>query len=185
MPIRVLNQYNSIIEELDPFIKEFKLDRVTVSSLIQSCVLFSDTEIPTSSIVIINKNDLNKSKSVKTANVKVGLKYALDVVFATKMALEAEGLWLIVVILKMILCLTNGMNRQLGKEDALVLFVLYRLKHASKRKIDTYLKDLIAEIGENEISKKKLDESLDSLESIGCIRMKDGEYYLNETVIVS
>lgn len=98
-------EYEEIEKSLIPFTEEHDLDPVTVSSLIRGSIEVLEPEIPTASVAVIDADNLTSGISVKLKNIKVNLKFALNSIFSFKSVCDAEGMWLILAILKTIVFL--------------------------------------------------------------------------------
>ncbi len=179
-----LTEYDLLLRELEPLIEEKSLDRITVRSLLLSSVEIDEPEMGTAQVAVVSPKGLSKGKSLKLKNVKIGLKLALNSIFAVKTALSEEGCWLILCILKIICSLVSIMTVEFEKEESAALFAVYRLRSASSSRIIQYIDELKETKELSDIDTGKIESALEKLEEIGTIELVDGEYRLMETVIV-
>ena len=178
-------EYKEIEKELKSFIDENNLDEVTVNSLIRGSIEVLEPDIPIASSVFINAKTFSHSVSVKVKNIKVNLEFALNSIFAFKSICDATGIGLILVLLRAILSIMGKIQVTLGVKEAVTLFALYRLRCADSERIFSYIKQMSEENANATISRTEMEEALKFLESIGTIKMEDGNYCIQETIIVT
>ncbi len=178
-----ISGYDELIDLLSGFAREHDLDEVTVNSLFRSSVDFLEPELQTASVVILDSGKLDDTKSVKASNVKVGIKFALGAIFAVKPALTAKGIWLILLVLKAIVTLVGDMSIDLSKEEAIIIFAIYRLQVADDNRIYDYITTNFSE-EYGCIPYDRFQKGLEQLVKIRTIKLVDGQYSLNEAVIV-
>lgn len=177
-------EYEEIENMLNSFVEEHELDNVTVNSLIRGSVEVLEPEIPTASVAVIDTGDLSSAVSIKPKNIKINLKFALNSIFSFKSICDSKGVWLVLGILKTILYFIQDMSIQLSDQETIVLFALYRLRSATSVEITAYI-DKLKETEESvDIQVVNVEESLKVLEKIGTIQMKDGKYYVCETILI-
>lgn len=177
-------EYEEIEKSLIPFTQEHDLDSITVSSLIRGSIEVLEPEISTASVAVIDANNLASGISAKLKNIKVNLKFALNSIFSFKSVCDAEGMWLILAILKTIVLLLEEMVVELGAKEAVVLFCIYRLRSATAGEIIEYAEKL-RENGEKvDIQNESVSDALKNLERIGTIKLENGKYILCETILV-
>ncbi len=176
--------YELLLDELKPFIREKGLDIVSVKSLLLSTVEFDYVEDGAANTVFISSGTLSGGKSIKARNVKISVRLALNIIFAVKTAFSENGCWLILCILDIINNLINDAVEELTQDEAVVLFAIYRLRNADPEMIDRY----VAELKENGYLDDKLDvdirNSLKKLEKIRTIKLENGLYMLDEAVVI-
>ena len=157
-------EYEEIEKSLIPFTEEHDLDPVTVSSLIRGSIEVLEPEIPTASVAVIDADNLTSGISVKLKNIKVNLKFALNSIFSFKSVCDAEGMWLILAILKTIVFFVEEMKVELGEKEAVVLFCIYRLRAATSGEIIEYAEKLRKNGKEVDIQIEGVNDALKNLE---------------------
>lgn len=179
-------EYVIIERSLEPFIQEHNLDEVTVKSLIRGCVEIVEPELPSVSYVVLNENNIESTKSIKVKNIKFNLKFALNSIFSFKSICGLEDIWLVLAILRAILLLVEDMKIVLEKKEAIVLFCIYRLRFATVQEIKEYhdSDNFSNSVGDEEMSIKEIQEAIKNLQKIGTVDIKDGKYYIGETIYV-
>ena len=177
-------EYREIEDFLMPFVEEHELDSITVNSMIRGSIEILEPDIPVASVVMMKENDLTSAVSVKPKNIKISLGFALDSIFSFKSVCDSEGIFLILTLLKTILFLMGKMWITLKSDQAIVVFIIYRLKSATPQDIIRYTKKLKNEVKEVDIAIENIDEVLDSLEEMSVIKMEDGKYILCETIFI-
>ena len=177
-------EYEEIEKSLIPFTEEHDLDPVTVSSLIRGSIEVLEPEIPTASVAVIDADNLTSGISVKLKNIKVNLKFALNSIFSFKSVCDAEGMWLILAILKTIVFFVEEMKVELGEKEAVVLFCIYRLRAATSGEIIEYAEKLRKNGKEVDIQIEGVNDALKHLERIGTIKLENGKYILRETILI-
>lgn len=180
----IVPEYEEIKKNLIPFIKEHDLDSITVNSLIRGSIEVLEPEIPTASVAVIDANNLTSGISVKLKNIKVNLKFALNSIFSFKSVCDAEGKWLILVILKTIVFLFEEMKVELSEKEAIVLFCIYRLQSATLGEIIEYAEKIRENGKEADMQIEGVNDALRNLERIGTIKMENGKYFLCETILI-
>lgn len=178
-----VNNYDDLKSLLSDVIEEYDLDKVSVNSLLMSSFDFLEPELESASLVEIDTRDWEKSKSVRLTNIQVDLKIALDVIFAVKPMFTAEGGHLILLILRAIIILVSAGTVKLSKNDAEVLFAIYRLQHASRKDIYDYIVRLSKENDDIDIVEKSdIVKTLSTLEKVHAVELVDGEYHLHDII---
>lgn len=179
-------EYSLILNNLEQFIKEKKLDKITVKSLMLSSIDFIYPEEEPANIAIISQDDLSKSYSIKCENIKIGLKFALDIIFSVKAVFSSEECWLILSVLKVISSFINGMKEELNCDEAIVLFSLYRLQSADEGRIKDYINSLkdSGKLADINIENINIKTALDKLEKIKSIELDGGDYHIIETIYI-
>ncbi len=177
-------EYEEIEKSLIPFSEEHALDSITVSSLIRGSIEVLEPEIPTASVAVIDANNMSSARSVKLKNIKVNLKFALNSIFSFKSVCNADGIWLVLTILKTITFLLEEMKIELSVKEATVLFCIYRLQSATLEEIIEYAEKLKGNDKKNDIQINDVNDALKILESIGTIKLENGKYFLCETILI-
>lgn len=178
-----INCYEELEGALSSFIDEHELDDVTVNSLFRSSIEFLEPELQTATVVVLDAGKLDETKSIKASNVKIGIKFALGAIFAVKPMLTENGVWLVLLVLKAIVTLVGDHIVDLSREEAIILFAIYRLQSADEERILEYITSSLS-VSHGIISKDRLDEGLKKLEKIRTIKLVDGKFVVNETVII-
>lgn len=155
MPSYIAPEYEKIEKNLTPFVKEHDVDTITFNSLIRGSIEILEPEIPTASVAVIDADNLTSGISVKLKNIKINLKFALNSIFSFKSVCDAEGVWLVLAILKTIVFLLEETKVKLDANEAMVLFSIYRLQSATPKEIFEYIK-ILKKNEENEIFKLKM-----------------------------
>ena len=177
-------EYRELEKKLAPFIKEHELDEITVNSLIRGSIEVIEPEVPIASTTFIDTEDFNSAVSIKTKNIKVNLKFALDSIFSFKSFFDIEGLWLILAIVNAIVSLIGDMMIVFNEKEAVTLFALYRLRNADEKEIYKYVKNVLSNEREFEMDLNDIKDAINKLEKIGTIKMLDGKYCLSEEILV-
>ena len=184
MPSYIAPEYEVIENTLTSFIEEHELDKVTVNSLIRGSIEVLEPELPTASVAVIDTGDLASSVDIKPRNIRVNLKFALNSIFSFKPICDESGAWLVLAILNAILSLIKDMKMDLNKEEAVVLFALYRLQRATSDEIGAYINKL-KENGESvDIQNSEVQDALGKLEKLKTIKLEDGKFCLCETILI-
>lgn len=178
-----INGYEGLEGALSSFIDEHELDDVTVNSLFRSSVEFLEPELQTATVVVLDAGKLDETKSIKASNVKIGIKFALGAIFAVKPMLTEKGIWLVLLVLKAIVTLAGDLSENISREEAIILFAIYRLQSADAEQIHEYISNSLSDSNGN-VSKDRLNEGLKKLEKIRTIKLVDGKYVVNETVVI-
>ena len=97
---------------------------------------------------------------------------------------DAEGMWLILAILKTIVFFVEEMKVELGEKEAVVLFCIYRLRAATSGEIIEYAEKLRKNGKEVDIQIEGVNDALKNLERIGTIKLENGKYILRETILI-
>ena len=178
------SEYDLLFDGLRPLIREKNLDEISVKSLLYSSISFDYPEAEPANIAIISKKDFSGGKSIKARNIKISLKISLDTVLAVKTAFSEKGCWFILCILQVILSFFENIKKEIGYDDSVVLFAVYRLRNAGIKDINAYIKFLK---DSGELSDKDdidVKASLDRLEELKTLELINGKYSLAETIIV-
>ncbi len=177
-------EYEEIEKNLMPFLKEHDLDAITLSSLIRGSIEVLEPEIPTASVAVIDADNLASGISVKLKNIKINMKFALNSIFSFKSVCDAEGVWLVLVMLKTIVFLLEETKVKLNANEAIVLFCIYRLQSATLKEIVEYTKTLKKNEKNADIQIKDANDAIKNLEKIGTVKLEDGKYSLCETILI-
>lgn len=172
-------EYNKVIEQLQPVIEAFDLDRVSVESLVRSCVEVEEQPIPPASNIWRDKKGV--AHTTKPSNFKINLRFALDTVLGLQPYVCKKDIWMVFAVLNIIVKLFSEMTESIDDFSGLVLVAVYRLRQADAETIRNYVKTIDPD-KDRKLSDDIVDETLVKLEKLGCIRLENGKFALNETV---
>ncbi|MCR4637431.1 MAG: hypothetical protein K5754_14505 [Butyrivibrio sp.] len=178
------SEYDLLINDQRDFIKEHRIDEISVQSLFKATIDFVENEPEAASVVYISPDDFSKAKSTKISNVRINLKFAIDMIFAVNLVLTSDGMWLLLSLLKAIVFLYDSMTTKLEKDEAIVLFAIYRLQKADSSRIKEYLDSLATSNKSGDFKVANVDESLQKLKKINTIDTVDGMWYITELIVV-
>lgn len=184
MPSYIAPEYEKIEKNLKSFLKEHDVDTITLNSLIRGSIEILEPEIPTASVAVIDADNLTSGISVKLKNIKINLKFALNSIFSFKSVCDAEGVWLVLAILKTIVFLLEEIKVKLDANEAMVLFSIYRLQSATPKEIFEYIKNLKKNEENVDIQIEDTNDAIKNLEKIKTIKLEDGKYFLCETILI-
>lgn len=176
-------EYKTVIDMLEPMISEKELDKITVESLVRSCIEVE--EQPIQPVTALWKTKQGKSYSTKASNIKVNLKFALASVFRVKTIMNQKDVWLGMAIIHMIVDLFTTATQEIDEISALILIGVYRLQHGDIERLNRYIMEISPENMKELITTHIIEESLGKLEGWGCICCVGGEYVVNEIVTAS
>lgn len=180
-----INGYDDLQDALSDVIKEYELDTVSVRSLLMSSFDFLEPELQAASVAIIYPEDLEKSKSIHPSNIQVNIKFALDTIFAVKSIISTKDFSLVLLILKALVMFIHSATVQIKKEDAIVLYSIYRLQNANIDDIQKYIIKLKEENDDIDIIDEGIIErSILDLEKIKAIELVNGLYSLHDIILV-
>lgn len=175
--------YKEVTNRLEPVIKKYDLDKITVESLVRSSIEIEEQSVQPATAVWSLKN--GKTYSTKASNIKINLKFALSSVFRLKTTLGQKDFWLGLAIIYLIVDLFTMATEEIDEILSVVLIAVYRLQHGDKERILEYINRICPENLKNDATLGHIEESLKKLESWGCISCEDGIYMVNETVTAS
>lgn len=177
----ILSEFLELEQKLEPFIKEHNLDIVTVKSLVRGSVEILEPEyVPVSTIKLYTKK--MDASSIKFNNIKINLKFALNSIFSFKSFCGADGIWLILSILKAVEYILSSATITFEKNDAIVLYCIYRLRNATESEILDYQSQIIYD--DKVLSIQEIMESLKNLKNAKTIDIENNKYYVCESIIV-
>lgn len=175
--------YKLAINMLEPMIKKYDLDRITLESLVRSSIEIEEQDIQP--VTAIWRNKKGQIYSTKASNIKVNLSFALSSLFRLKTSLNQKDFWLVLAIIHLIVDLFTMATKEVDEFSAVVLVGVYRLQHANIEKIMEYIKEICPKDLNSKVTIDSINEALKKLESWGCISVLNGEYIVNETVKAS
>ena len=175
--------YKEVTKNLEPVIEKYDLDKITVESLVRSSIEIEEQSVQPVTAIWSFRN--GKTYSTKASNIKVNLKFALSSVFRLKTTLGQRDFWLALAIIYLIVDLFTTATQEIDEISSVVLIAVYRLQHGDEKRILEYINEICTENLKKDILPEHIEESLEKLESWGCISCVDGKYRVNETVTAS
>ena len=94
------------------------LDEVTVKSLFRTCIESLNPELPRSSVIIKSIKNSETAYSVKLKNIKLNLRFALDMILGVGGVLEGSKLMLIFLVLDVLCTFFSNATEKLEEKDA-------------------------------------------------------------------
>jgi hypothetical protein len=173
-------EYSKAIELLEPLIEKYGLDSVMISSIVRGSIEKEERPIQPASKVWKSKD--GKVYTVKPANIKINLSFALANAFRLKTIFSQKDIWLVLAIIYLIVDMFTNAVKKVDEMSALVLLSTFRLQAAEKREIIEYAKKILPQESELDISDDKVQNALDILEELKCIKLEDGKYSVIETI---
>lgn len=176
-------EYKNVIDMLEPIIEEHDLDKITVESLVRSCIDVEEQTIQP--VTVLWKTKQGKTYSTKASNIKVNLKFALASLFRVKTIINQKDVWFGMAIIYMIVDLFTNATKEIDEISALVLIGVYRLQHGDIERINRYILEISPDNMKEHISGTAVEAALKKLEGWGCICCEGGKYVVRETVTAS
>ncbi len=183
MDMCIPEEYTRIISMLEPVIKEYNLDEISVKSLVRSSIEVEEQPIQPATVVWKSKD--GKIYSTKPSNIKVNLKFALSTIFRLKTVISQKDIWVALAVLHLVVDLFTNSAIEIDELAGLALLSVYRLQHADEERLLKYAEEICPEEKHEMVQKDDFVLSLARLEEWGCIKKEQGEYILNETVTSS
>lgn len=175
--------YKKSTERLENIIERYHLDRITVESMVRSCIEVEEQEIQPASATWRSRG--GRVYSTKASNIKVNLRFALSSVFRLKTIFAQDDFWLALAMIHLIVDLFTNATKEIDEISSVVLVAVYRLQHADKEKILEYAEKICPESIQELLSAECVEESLEKLECWGCIDLINGRYSVKEIVTAS
>lgn len=175
--------YKTVVDKLEPVIGQYNLDKITVESLLRSSIEIEEQDIQP--VTAVWKNKKGKTYSTKASNIKVNLKFALSSLFRLKTTLSEKDFWLVLAIIHLIVDLFTMATQEVDEFSSVVMIAVYRLQHGDMERLVTYIEEICPADLRAAISSENIEESLNKLESWGCISCLNGKYEVNESVTAS
>lgn len=168
--------------------KENGLDVVTVSSYLNSVVEYEGTEQERATIFRSIKESSSQLSSYKLSNIKIDVGFALKMLFRTIETCSVKNRKLIAILLKLICDLKNESQIIIGKNESWAVYGLY-MKGGNGRGLE--IENLMKYMNENKpedinenIDIVDLEKALKKLERMKSVELKEGKYFLIETLIL-
>ncbi|MBQ4524191.1 MAG: hypothetical protein IJA10_14780 [Lachnospiraceae bacterium] len=179
---KISQSYAELNEYLLEHIPHDSEDEVTIESLICSCAEFESTEQAKYSAVIPDLINHGKSISFKFSNIKFNLCTALDIILLTPTEIPSQKLNMVQFIIKLFRFVCGESMESLDENMTIVIKAIYMSSYdghgATMDKIKLCCKDF-------ELIEENIQEAIEKLEEIKCIRLENGEYILLETVLLN
>lgn len=176
-------EYAEIIDMLDPVIQKYKLDKISIESLVRSSI--SIEERPIQPVTLVWKSKDGNCYSIKPSNIKVNLRFALSTAFRIKTVITQEDLWLALAIVHLAVDLFTSATIKVDELSGLALLSVYRLQRADENRIFEYAKEICPKEKLDIVKENDFKMALTRLEEWGCVKMDQGNYILNEIVTSS
>ncbi len=173
-------EYSKAIKSLEPIIQKYGLDAVMVSSIVRGSIEKEDQPIQPASKVWKSKD--GNVYTVKPANVKVNLSFALANAFRLKTMFSQKDIWLVLAIIYLIVDMFTSAIKKVDEISALILLAIFRLQEAEKTEIKEYALKIVPQNSNIIINDKVVQEALDNLEELKCIKLDDSRYSVIETI---
>ena len=165
---------------LSPIIEKYELDEVMLSSIVRGCIEKEEQPILPASKVWKSKN--GEVYTVKPANIKVKLSFALANAFRLKTIFSQKDVWLVLAIIHLIVDMFTSAVEKVDEMSALILLATFRLRCAQKSEIKEYAKKILPQDSDLQVDDKSVQSALDNLEELKCIKVDDGKYSVIETI---
>lgn len=179
---KISQSYTALNEYLLEHIPHDLEDEVTIKSLICSCAEFENTDQSKYSAVIPDFINHGKSISFKFSNIKFNLHTALDIILLTPPEIPDQKLKMVQFIIKLFKFICGEFIETLDENMTSVLKSIYMSSYdghgATMDKIKLCCKD-------SELTEENIQEAIEKLEEIKCIRIENDEYILIETVMLN
>lgn len=183
MDMCIPEEYTEIVDILEPVIKKYDLDEISVKSLVRSSIEIEEQPIQPATLIWKSKD--GNSYSVKPSNIKVNLKFALSTVFRLKTIITQKDIWFVLAILHLVVDLFIDPKVKIDELAGVALISVYRLQRANKERLFLYAKDVCPSKKKEILKENDFELALARLEEWGCVKMVQGEYVLSETVTSS
>lgn len=174
-------EYSKAIDMLTPIVEKYELDPVLVSSMVRGGIEKESQPI-ISPVARVLKSKKGSTYSIKPANVRINLSFALSNAFRLKTTFAQKDIWLVFAILHLIIDLFTNAVEKIDEASALVLLATFRLQEASKDDILDYAFKIKPTESKLVITDELVQNSLDNLEKLKCVELKDGKYHVVETI---
>lgn len=176
-------EYSEAIKSLEPIIEKYELDPIMVSSIVRGTVEKEEEPIQPASKVWKSKD--GNVYTVKPANIKINLSFALANAFRLKTVFSQKDIWLVLAIIHLIVDMFTSAVKKVDEPSALILLAIFRLQAAEKEEISEYALKILPSDSKIIITDKVVQDALDNLEELKCINLEDGKYSVIETIASS
>lgn len=173
-------EYTMAFKSIEPLIERYKLDRVMLTSIIRGSMEKEEYSIKPASKVWRSKD--GNVYSIKPANVKINLSFALENAFRLKTIFGEKDIWLVLAIIYIVVDMFTNAVEKVDELSALVLLALFRLQTATKERVTDYACQILPENCKLKVNEQSVEESLNTLEELKCIKLENGVYSVMETI---
>lgn len=176
-------EYSEAIQSLEPIIKKYELDPIMVSSIVRGTIEKEEEPIQPASKVWKSKD--GNVYTVKPANIKINLSFALTNAFRLKTTISQKDIWLVLAIIHLIVDMFTSAVKKVDEPSALILLATFRLQAAEKGDIKEYALKILPSDSNIIITDEVVQAALDNLEELKCIKLEEGKYSVIETIASS
>lgn len=173
-------EYSKAIKSLEPIVKKYDLDPVMVASIVRGSIEKEDQPIQPASRVWKSKD--GNVYTVKPENIKVNLSFALTNAFRLKTIFSQKDIWLVLAIIHLIVDMFTSAVKRVDEMSSLILLAIFRLQEAEKVEIKEYTLKILPKDSSIIITDEMVQNALDNLEELKCIKLDDGKYSIIETI---
>lgn len=173
-------EYSEAIKSLQPIIDKYGLDSVMISSIVRGSIEKEERPIPPASKVWKAKD--GNVYTVKPANIKVNLSFALSNAFRLKTVFAQKDIWLVLAIIYLVVDMFTSAVKKVDEMSALILLAVFRLQNAEKKEISEYAEKILPSNSCLCISDDNVQKALDNLEELKCIKYENAKYSVIETI---
>lgn len=173
-------EYSKAIKSLEPIVEKYELDPVMVSSIVRGSIEKEERPIQPASKVWKSKD--GNVYTVKPANIKVNLSFALANAFRLKTVFSQKDIWLVLAIIHLIVDMFTSAIKRVDEISSLILLAIFRLQEAEKSEIKEYALKILPQDSNIIITDELVQEALDNLEELKCIKLDNGKYSVIETI---
>lgn len=173
-------EYSKAIKLLEPIVEKYKLDLVMVSSIVRGSIEKEEQPIQPASKVWKSKD--GNVYTVKPANIKINLSFALANAFRLKTVFSQKDIWLVLAILHLIVDIFTSAIKKVDEMSSLILLTIFRLQESEKEKIKEYALKILPQESNIIITDESVQAALDNLEELKCIKLDDGKYSIIEII---
>lgn len=181
------NKMSNAYEELAKYWwNEFgneELDEIQIQSLVKQSCTFQDVSVTRGAAIInkpfgiINKQfDSDKVVSIKASNITLDLTTILDLLASATTLKWNDKKAVIAFFLKTLSKAVGMAEKELSEDCVKVLFEIYRRTHNSVGPTNEILS------ASCKMSQAKLDEVLSSLEKLKSIELRNGQWFVTESI---
>lgn len=173
-------EYSMAMNSLEPLIRKYELDSVMMASIVRGAI--EKEEQPIQPATKVWKSKDGEVYSVKPANIKINLSFALANAFRLKTILSQKDIWLVLALIHLIADMFTSAVKRVDEKSALILLAVFRLQAAEEKEIMEYAQKILPKDCKFNINNEKVSNALKNLEELKCIKLEDGKYSVVETV---
>ena len=177
MPDNIMsNAYEELAKYWWDEFKNEELDEIQIQSLVKQSCTFQDVSVTRGAAIINKPFGSDKVVSIKASNITLDLTTILDLL-ATATTLKWDDKKAVIAFFLKILSKAAGMaQKELSNDCVKVLFEIYRRTHNSVGPTNEILS------ASCKMSQAKLDEVLSSLEKLKSIELRNGQWFVTESI---